>query len=417
MKKKRYTRAMGLFLSLLLLLLCLPVPDFMRAEAVTTDELQSQIDALKNNAAGLITQKRELENQLKSIRGEKAQAMARKENLEQQIGVLREEIDLSDALIAQYNAYIAEKEAELAETEKKEAIQYELFCERVRAMEETGTVSYWSILFDAADFSDLLDRATYVNEVMSYDQEIMDMLAQTRMEIAAAKEDLESKRTEQEEVRTAQAAKRDELQAQAAEVDRLVDEISADEDALERAEAELQAAAKEMDRQLAAKQKELEAKLADGSVTIDPGTGYKWPLAGKYTLSSLFGGRIDPITGKPATHTGIDIPAAKNTPILAARGGVVLTSTYYGSYGNYVSISHGNGDSTLYAHMNSRAVKEGAVVKQGDVIGYVGTTGRSTGNHLHFEVRINGTRQDPVSFYPSLTLYYISRGRTVRLDH
>ena len=142
-----------------------------------------------------------------------------------------------------------------------------------------------------------------------------------------------------------------------------------------------------------------------------------WPLNGYYTLSSLAGSRIHPITGKPNNHGGIDIPAPKNTPILAAKSGVVITSGYNSSYGNYVVISHGGSSSTLYAHMNKRGVSVGESVSQGQVIGYVGTTGSSTGYHLHFEIRTSAGRQDPVDYYPDLTLYVRSGGKTVLLQH
>ena len=141
-----------------------------------------------------------------------------------------------------------------------------------------------------------------------------------------------------------------------------------------------------------------------------------WPLSGYYTLSSLYGSRIHPITGKPNNHGGIDIPAPKNTHILAAKSGVVITSGYNSSYGNYVVISHGT-SSTLYAHMTSRAVSVGDSVKQGQTIGYVGTTGSSTGNHLHFEVRVNDNRTDPINYFPELTLYVRANGQTVKLNH
>ena len=128
------------------------------------------------------------------------------------------------------------------------------------------------------------------------------------------------------------------------------------------------------------------------------------PLPGYYRLTSLFGYRIHPITGKAHSHTGIDIPAPGGTPIQACKSGQVVTSAYHYSYGNYVVIDHGNGNSTLYAHMSSRAVSEGQMVSQGQTIGYVGTTGSSTGNHLHLEVRDNYTRVNPESKFPSLSL-------------
>ena len=144
--------------------------------------------------------------------------------------------------------------------------------------------------------------------------------------------------------------------------------------------------------------------LALASQPQGAGSGWLWPVEGYHTLSALFGGRVHPVTGQRTDHTGIDIPAPGGTPIQACKSGQVVTSAYHYSYGNYVVIDHGNGNSTLYAHMSSRAVSEGQMVSQGQTIGYVGTTGSSTGNHLHLEVRDNYTRVDPESKFPSLSL-------------
>ena len=123
-------------------------------------------------------------------------------------------------------------------------------------------------------------------------------------------------------------------------------------------------------------------------------------MQGCYTLTSAYGYRTHPVTGQPyKLHNGLDIAAPKNTPIHAVRGGIVSISAYDSSYGNYVVVSHGNGDSSLYAHMNTRAVSAGDTVEQNQVIGYVGTTGSSTGYHLHLEIRIGGSRVDPHDIY------------------
>lgn len=391
------------------------------ASAATTDELKNQINQLKNQSGDLAAQKKDLTRQLKSIQSDKNKAMEQKMLIERQVDVIRSEIATSDSLIAQYDTLIAEKEVELADAEAKEADQFDLFCERVRSMEEDGTVSYWSILFNASDFSDLLDRFTFVSEVMEYDNAVMDMLAAARQAVADAKTELETDRTEQKAVREEQVAQKAELVEKLSQADALVDEIAAKEDEYQHAIKELEAAAAEVDKLVAAKQAEYERLISSGKITIDAGSGFMWPLSGYTTLSSLFGPRIHPVTGKPGNHTGIDIPAPKGTSILASRGGVVITSKMGSgndwSYGNYVVISHGDGTSTLYAHMNSRAVKEGDVVKQGQTIGYVGTTGRSTGYHLHFEVRKNGSRVDPVDYFPSMTLYVRSGGQVVKLKH
>ena len=197
-------------------------------------------------------------------------------------------------------------------------------------------------------------------------------------------------------------------------MDALIQEISGQEDQLQAAEAKLKAAANAMDAEIKRLEKEMAAQIAN----VPSESGFLWPLPSSWnTLSSLFGSRIHPITGKPNNHTGIDIPASKNTNIYAAKSGVVTTSTYNSSYGNYVVVSHSDGTSTLYAHMNKRAVSKGQTVSQGQVIGYVGTTGSSTGNHLHFEIRVNGNRVDPVDYFKDKTLYVRSGGQTVLLPH
>lgn len=365
---------------------------------------QSEINDLKNNASELDKQKQELENQLAQVKNNKDQMMEQKMLLEQQINVIQAEIDNIDAQIALYDQQIAETEADLAEAEEAEQAQYELFCERVRYMEENGNISYWSILFNASDFSDLLDRYTMVSEIMEYDNAVLDQLVALQEQIEQDKAQLEEARAGQQAARDEQAAAQAELKNQEAEVDKLMAEISAQEANLEDSIDDLEAEAANMDKEIAALEKQLQEQLAANGGSITSESGYIWPLSGYTNLSSLCGGRKDPFTGKPATHSGIDVPAPKGTEVKAAKSGVVITSSYNaGGYGNYVVVSHGNGNTTLYAHLSSRKVSVGDTVKQGQVIGLVGSTGRSTGNHLHYEVRVNNVRIDPVTLYSGLT--------------
>ena len=188
--------------------------------------------------------------------------------------------------------------------------------------------------------------------------------------------------------------------------------ISAHEDQLEKAHKQLAAAASAMDNEIRRKEKELAAQLASKGTSIVSEKGFKWPSYAT-VITSLYGKRIHPVTGRANNHTGIDVAAAGGTDIVSAKSGVVITSTYNNSYGNYVVVSHGNGESTLYAHMRKRLVSEGQTVKQGQVLGLVGTTGSSTGNHLHFEVRINGSRVDPLNYYKGSTFTLRSGGKSV----
>ena len=185
-----------------------------------------------------------------------------------------------------------------------------------------------------------------------------------------------------------------------AQVDALIAEISGQESQVKAAEAKLQAAANAADAEIRAAEKELASQIAN----VPSESGFLWPLPGRYNLSSLYGSRKHPVTGKANNHTGIDVPAPSGTPIQACKSGVVTTSTYNNSYGNYVVVSHSDGTSTLYAHMSRRNASKGQTVSQGQVIGYVGTTGSSTGNHLHLEIRVNGSRRDPINYFQSLPL-------------
>ena len=388
--------------AVLALLLLLPMVTMILggAGAVT----QSEIDALKAEQAASQARQDELEEQLADVEADQAEAQQRRQLLQAQLDAINNEIENIDKQIAYYDQEIAQKEAEQAEAEANEQAQYELFCQRVRAMEEEGTVSYWSILFNSESFSEMLDRLADIDAVMAYDNQVMDELIAIREEIIALRTQLETSRAEEQAARDQQAAKQAEQQAKVAEAQELLDQINADVAEVNRQlDAESEAAA-EIQAEIAQKQKQLEEQRRQNNITIDSETSYLWPLPGYYRLSSLFGYRIHPITGEAHSHTGIDIPAPGNTPILACKSGQVVTSAYHYSYGNYVVIDHGNGNSTLYAHMSSRAVSEGDMVTQGQTIGYVGTTGSSTGNHLHLEVRDNYTRVDPESKFPGLSL-------------
>jgi len=387
---------------LLALAMLMPLPMVISPDVMAVT--QAEIDGLKADASSLDKQKAELQKQLKSIAADKNKAMDQKELLERQVDVIRSEIGNIDQQISKYNELITQAQTGIAETEQEEAKLYELFCQRVRYMEEEGDVNYWAILFNAASFSDLLDRLIMVDEIMEYDNAVMDSLITTRQQLQESKTQMEQARIEQQTAKDKQVAARKELESREAEVDKLIAQINKEKKQVEHSVKELEALAKKMDEEIARKQKELAAQLAAQGKTITSESGYKWPLPDYTNLSSLFAGRKDPFTGKPATHSGIDVPAPKGVKILSAKSGVVLTSAYNsGGYGNYVVVDHGNGNTTLYAHMSSRAVKVGDVVKQGQVLGYVGTTGRSTGNHLHYEIREKNVRIDPVTRYSGLT--------------
>ena len=402
-KRRVMVAALAGFMVLLILL-----PMFTMLTGGARAVTQSEIDALKQEQAESQARQEELKDQLAEAEEKQSAAEEQRSLLLAQLDAINDELDNINAQIALYDEQIAQKEAERKEAEAKEQAQYELFCQRVRAMEEEGTVSYWSILFNADSFSDMLDRLADIDAVMDYDNQIMDELTATREELERLQAELESARADEQAVKEEQEAKKAEQQAKVAEAEKVLEELNQNVEEVNRQlEAEDEAAAA-IQADIEKKQAELEAQRQQQNVTLPvSSTGFQWPLpASNLKLTSAFGYRIHPVTHVPHSHTGIDVSATTGTPITAAKSGQVIISekgtgsTW--SYGEYVVIDHGDGTTTLYAHMSYRAVSEGQIVTQGQYIGDVGATGNVTGPHLHFEVRKNGQRVDPEECFPDL---------------
>ena len=412
----------------LLLSVVIPALSLLAGATVT----QADIDNIKGNLNGISQRKKDVQDQLNSIRNNLAQAKAAVELVqeqviltEQQIGYqqqlideIQAQIDESQAQIDAYDGQIAKKTADIHDLEEQEEQQYQEFYDQVRWMEETGSASYLSILFEASSFQELLDYATILNDIMEYSNRIIDRLVATQAELADARAALQADRDAQAAVKLQKEGQKADQEAQMAELETqkkqlekdkadavaLMNRIAASENEYARQAAEL--AREEANIQQALK--DAERKYAEQLAAMQNNGEWYWPLPGKSSLSSLFGNRPDPFTGKPSTHSGTDIPAAGGTEIHAAQDGIVTYVGYAGdSYGNYCMISHAGGYVTLYAHQRVKPlVSVGQTVTKGQVIGYVGTTGYSTGNHLHFELRINGVRGDVLRLYPNMTFTY-----------
>lgn len=376
----------------------------LSAGAVT----QADIDRLKKDASALASQKKDAQSQLIQLQKDKNKALEQKNALDGQIALIEDEIENQNEQITAYESLITQTEAELAGAEAREAQQYETFLKRVRAMEESGSqaASYLSVLFGATSFSDFLDRVNFVSDVVAYDNAVMDELAATREEISAHKTQLETEKQGLEDARAELLARQDELESRQKEAAQTLNKLADDTEAAQAALKKILAAEDEVEAKIDKLTKQLEEELAKKNQTIVSESGYLWPLRGYMKITSSYGWRPHPIYKVQRFHNGVDVSAPGGTPIMASRSGQVLIAEYNSSYGNYVVISHGNGDTTLYAHMKKLGTKAGATVKQGDTIGYVGTTGDSTGNHLHFEIKVNGSRVDPLSRFPDVTFTF-----------
>lgn len=394
---------------LMVILLLLPMLTMLlNASAASTSEIRDQISSLKGNASDMKTKKTQLQTQMSSIKGNLNEAFSEKALRDQELEYIQQEISNAEQQIAYYDVLIVAEQGNLAEAQAKEEAQYQLFCQRVRAMEESGTTSYWSVLFSASSFSELLNRAVDIQDIMDYDNGVIEQLKADRQAVADSLAELEATQKEQQEQKVALDAKKQEQEVKVAEAAQVLKNLEADKAALQKQLDEQAADEERVNAQIAKLQNEYDEKIRQNQIQIDPGSGYHWPMPGHYYLTSRNGYRIHPITGRPNSHTGTDIAAPNGTPIEAVKGGVVTVSERGSSYGNYVVLNHGDGTSSLYAHMSSRAVSVGQVVTQGTVLGYVGSTGSSTGNHLHLEIRVNGSRIDPVTCFSGIRFTYSS---------
>ena len=400
---------------------------------------REEIDRLTQRQEDLRRQKSGLEEQLDQLAQDENQAVARKGLLEQKIDVLSQQIQVSQQTIGELDGQIAQKQNELTKAQEEEAAYQDRYAQRVRAMEERGGLSYWSVLFQANSFGQLLDRVTMIGEIVAYDQEVMDRMAAARQAVAQAKAALEDSQRQQKDVLAQQQEQQTQLQAEQAKVEEVLAQIQSqssrygrdlaaleateDQVAQDLAQAEAAYARQleaqrqaELARQREAKrQAELEAQRQQqaaqqaaqqqnqGSSQGAPSaSGLLWPVPSSHRVSSPFGYRNHPITHEYSFHRGIDIPAAYGSEVVASLSGVVVISRYHGSYGNYVVLSHGNGMRTLYAHLSSRLVSPGQTVSRGETIGLIGSTGSSTGNHLHYETwagSSSGSRVNPMNYF------------------
>ena len=348
-------------------------------------EKAAQMAALEQKKKEQADKLKELEKQIADAKKKKEDVMATKNLLDQRNQLLLEQIDDTQSQI-QHAA------DEITRYEELEDLQYELFCEQVRSEEERGSLSYLSVLFKATSMADLLNRMEFVNEVAEYNKSLIAAIQETRANIAAEKAAMEEHERQLGE-------QQDELETKLNETTALMEEYAADQKALEQIYAAEEKAAKE----IAA---EIDRLIAESDV-VPSNEGFIWPVNTSKKISSPIGSRVAPGGFGSTNHKGVDIcNVGFTSSVFATKSGkVILASSprqgsYYGGsgYGNYVVVDHGGGVTTLYAHLSTVSVSKGQTVSQGTVLGITGSTGASTGPHLHYEVRINGVYQDPLNY-------------------
>lgn len=345
----------------------------------------------------------ELQKDMEELEKSREDTLSYIEKLDKKTETIETELEQLKERIAKTEEYLVSANKELEEAQTEEQKQYDTMKKRIKYMYENGNQDYMDILFQSKDMGDLLNRAEYVEKISSYDKRVFQEYEEIKNKVAQKKADIESKLSELEamkEDQTAEKAALSELKKKKKEEIRQFDkdleksQEKANEYARQAAKAEA-----EVEQLLEQKQDEIDRANDAGGGGSGTGDGsLRWPLKVSGRISSSFGHRSSPTAGASTYHKGIDIAIASGTPIVAAGAGTVVTAAYSSSAGNYVMISHGDRLYTVYMHCSRLAVKQGDTVESGQTIAYAGSTGISTGSHLHFGVSKDGSYVNPLRF-------------------
>ena len=411
---KRLKSAISVFLSLVLmfsLVLCFTPTN---ANAATT---QAEIDELKEQRNQLKEQQKDIQNTVNSLRGQQDKLIELKTALDEKNAITLQQILNLEEQITLHEELIEQKSVELEKAQDVADEQLSRLKVRIRNMEENGRYNYVAVLFGAESISEFLSLMDDIGDIMKSDRDLENSYKEAVTDLKTVKSEYEEARLELKEQKAELTNLSAQLEKDIVEANAAILELEGDISANSAILSQLNAQDKEMQDKINQKIKELneQNKPSNPSNPSNPskpsgsGTLTVWPSYCTY-ITSVQGNRVHPITGQHGTHGGTDIGASYGSAIYAAGSGTVVTaynnSAYNGGYGNYAMINHGNGIQTLYAHMSVCSVTVGQTVSAGQTIGYVGSTGRSTGPHLHFEVRVNGSRVDPQSYYPGISFSY-----------
>ena len=406
MKKTGKAAAAGLAA---VLSLCLAIPAWATGS----------LDDAKKKKSSLEEKKKKTEAAIKSLEGLKSDAAAYVKKLDANLEAISDELSRLGKDIEVKEGQIETTKAELEDAKQVEKDQYESMKLRIKYMYEKGDSTYVDLLMEAGSLSELLSKAEYITKISSYDRQKLDEYAATKEKIAEKEKALEGEHAElltlQDETEAKQAsvekllaAKQTELQnyetkiaSAEGQISEYAKSIEAQENQIKSIEAEIKRKEEEARKKAEEEKKKAAAanKAAQTYKTVSLGDiSFKWPCPASGRITSGFGSRKSPTKGASSNHQGIDISAPTGTSIVAAAAGEVVIATYSSSAGNYVMISHGGGVYTVYMHASSLLVSQGQSVKKGQTIAKVGSTGYSTGSHLHFGVRVNGSYVNPTKY-------------------
>lgn len=414
--KNKFTRIVCMVLAAVMLLSLVSTALIMLVGAASSKEIEKELVGLREEQAELKKQSDALKAEIDQNEAETQTLIEKKADIDRQMDVTRQTIENLNAQIQQYSLLIAEKQAELEESLAEEETLNEQYKARLRAMEETGTISYWSILFGASSFSDLLDKIDMIQEIAKSDQLMMKKMEEMSEKIASERAELEDQMDELNAAKEELSVQQTELETQRAESDELLIQMAKEYEAMSAEYETYEAMEDELSAQIAksetdyfnALSREEAARIAaaaknntsssGGSASSGSSGSWVFPLAYATQITDAYGYRIHPLSGTYKWHNGVDFAAGEGTAIYATKAGTVTSATYNEAYGNMVTINHGDGYSSLYGHMTRYTVSTGDTVSAGEIIGYVGSTGWSTGPHLHFTIYYNGSDVNPLNY-------------------
>ena len=374
--------------------------------AASSKEIQAQINGLKSKKAELQKEIDAIQEGYDANFSEMEALVAEKNTIDQEITLISSKIETTNEEISAYSQLIADTQEELEDAQEELRLLSEAHRERVRVMEEEGKLTYWEVLFQANSFTDLLDRMNMIEEINAADRRRIEQMRIAADIVTATQMNLSNEKAALEDVRLQLEEDEKILAEKSGQYYDLLYELEQKAEEFEILLAESEILQEELMVEIAAKEKDLkEAKYDEYLARLalqgdNPPSNATWttPVSG-YRLTSAFGMRKHPVLKVTRMHNGIDMACAQGTPIYATRAGTVTRTSYQaGGAGNYVSINHLDGFSSVYMHMTHYVVSTGQTVSQGQLIGYVGSTGISTGPHLHFGISYAGTYVNPLAY-------------------
>ena len=380
------------------------------------EDSRKKIEENKERLSELQAERGSIEDTLEALDDMKADTVAYIEELDGKLADINAQIEEIGSMMEDTEAEIERTKEELASAQEVEKEQYASMKLRIRYMYENGSINSLDVLLRSGSFSELLNRAEYMREVTEYDRQKLDEYKASVRKVTEKEEELNSEYQSLEamadesesakaDIEKLQADKQAELTAYEARINEAGSDLSSMQASIEEIQAavaaeenNIAAIEAEMRRREEAAKQQAEASGETYETVSIGDISFTWPIPGATRITSEFGGRESPTEGASTNHKGVDIGAPTGTPIVAAASGSVVISTYSASAGNYIMINHGGGVYTVYMHMSSRSVSVGDEVSKGETIGLCGSTGYSTGSHLHFGVRIDGSYVNPLNY-------------------